>query len=245
MSEKSSAHGANTDPAEVAKFQALAEDWWDERGAFRALHDINPLRLAFVRDGLPLEGLRVLDVGCGGGILAEAMAREGARVTGIDAGDAAIAAAAAHARAHGVGVDYRVGTVEDLATEAAGAFDAVTCMELLEHVPQPASVVAACQRAVRPGGHVFFSTISRTPRAYLHAILGAEHVLRLLPVGTHDYARFVRPSELEAWGRAAGLVLESLRGMTYNPVTRRYRFAARVDVNYLARLHRPGEDDRA
>ncbi|MDX1430838.1 MAG: bifunctional 2-polyprenyl-6-hydroxyphenol methylase/3-demethylubiquinol 3-O-methyltransferase UbiG [Gammaproteobacteria bacterium] len=236
-------HAASADPREVAKFQALADSWWDAQGAFRALHDINPLRLAFVAEPRPLAGLSVLDVGCGGGILAEAMARAGARVTGIDASEAAIAAAAAHAREQGIDVDYRLATVEEIDGDAAAGFDVVTCMELLEHVPDPGAVVAACARAVRPGGHVFCSTISRTPRAWLHAVLGAEYLLRLLPVGTHDYARFVRPSELEAWGRAAGLGLEALAGMTYNPLTRRYRLVARVDVNYLARFRRPRTDD--
>jgi len=229
---------SNTDPVEVAKFEALASRWWDLRGAFKPLHDINPLRLAFVEASAGLAGKTVIDVGCGGGILAESMAARGAVVTGIDAGEAVLASARLHLEESGVEVDYVCATAEQMAEPHAGAFDLVTCMELLEHVPDPASVVAACARLVRPGGEVIFSTINRNPKAYALAVIGAEYLLRLLPRGTHDYAKFIRPSELDAWSRSAGLTLEELQGLTYNPVTRRYRLTGDVGVNYLARLRR-------
>jgi 2-polyprenyl-6-hydroxyphenyl methylase/3-demethylubiquinone-9 3-methyltransferase len=234
-------HGAgiNTDPEELAKFEALAARWWDPQGAFKPLHDINPLRLAFVEGAHGLDGNLVLDVGCGGGILAESMAERGARVVAIDASEAALASARLHQQESGVPVDYRLATVEQMADVQAEQFDVVTCMELLEHVPDPASTVAACARMVRPGGWVYFSTINRGPKAYLLAVLGAEYVLGLLPRGTHDYAKFIRPSELDAWSRAAGLELKALSGFTYNPLTRRYRLCADIAVNYLARLERP------
>jgi len=229
---------ANIDPRELDKFEALAAHWWDPDGALRTLHDINPVRLAFVERAGELNGRRVLDVGCGGGILAEAMAGRGARVTGIDPGAAAIAAARRHARASGVAVDYRESTAEAHAGEAAGSYDVVTCMELLEHVAEPAATVAASARLVRPGGAVFFATINRTPRAYLLAVLAAEYVLGLLPRGTHDYDHFIRPSELDVWARAAGLELRELAGLAYNPVLRRARESADVGVNYMARFRR-------
>ncbi len=235
--------GSNTDPAEVARFDALASRWWDPRGAFKPLHDINPLRLAFVEATSGLAGKTVVDVGCGGGILAESMAARGAVVTGIDAGEAVLQSARLHLEESGVEVDYVRATAEQMAQQHAGAFDLVTCMELLEHVPEPASVVAACARLVRPGGEVIFSTINRNPKAYALAVIGAEYLLRLLPRGTHDYAKFIRPSELDAWSRSAGLTFEELRGLTYNPVTRRYRLAGDVDVNYLARLRRVAAAD--
>ena len=233
----------NTDSEEVARFEALAARWWDPVGAFKPLHDINPLRLAFIESSLDLSGLRVLDVGCGGGILAEGMAARGATVTAIDVGDAALATARLHLRESGLTVDYVRATAEQLAESRAGEFDVVTCMELLEHVPEPASVVAACARLARPGASVFFSTINRNPKSYLLAILGAEYLLGLLPKGTHDYAKFIRPSELRDWARSADLALEALQGLTYNPVTRRYRLCGDIDVNYLARL-RAGDDLR-
>jgi 2-polyprenyl-6-hydroxyphenyl methylase/3-demethylubiquinone-9 3-methyltransferase len=234
----------NSDPREVAKFEALAAGWWDTAGAFKSLHDINPLRLRFIEGSSGLGGKKILDVGCGGGILAESMAARGAAVTGIDASGAALDSARAHLQESGVQVEYVHATAEQIAEQRAEAFDLVTCMELLEHVPEPASVVRACARLVRPGGQVIFSTINRNPKAYLLAVIGAEYVLGLLPRGTHDYAKFIRPSELDGWSRASGLSLEELRGLTYNPVTRHYRLAHDVQVNYLARLHkaRPADD---
>ena len=229
---------SNTDPLEVAKFEALASSWWDPQGAFKPLHDINPLRLEFAAGASGLAGKSVLDVGCGGGILAESMAAGGAAVTGIDASQAALATARAHSQASGMQIDYDCVTAEQMAGQHPGAFDLVTCMELLEHVPEPASVVEACAALVRPGGEVIFSTINRNPKAYLLAVIGAEYVLGLLPKGTHDYEKFIRPSELAGWSRNAGLTLEELRGLSYNPLTRHYRLGADLDVNYLARLRR-------
>lgn len=224
----------NADPAELAKFENLAHRWWDPEGEFRPLHDINPPRLAFIRERARLVGSKVLDVGCGGGLLSEAMASEGAEVTGIDLGEAPLSVARLHALESGVKVDYRHISVEALAAEHPGSYDIVTCMEMLEHVPDPGSVVAACARLVRPGGHVFLSTLNRTPQAFALAIVGAEYVLRLLPRGTHDYARFIRPSELDAWLRSAGLELRELAGIDYNPLLKRARLKDDVSVNYLA-----------
>jgi len=224
----------NYDSAELAKFSALAHRWWDPTSEFRPLHEINPLRLAHIeRLAGGLAGKRVLDVGCGGGILAEAMAAKGAQVTGIDLAERALKVAQLHAIEVGSGVDYRLVSAEDLAAEAPESFDIVTCMEMLEHVPQPASVVAACARLAKPGGHVFFSTINRNPKSFLFAIVGAEYVLHLLPKGTHEYARFIRPSELARDCRAAGLAVGDLTGMTYNPLSKRYALGRDVDVNYL------------
>jgi len=219
----------NVDPAELEKFSNLAHRWWDPEGEFRPLHDINPLRLDWIAGHATLEGAAVLDVGCGGGILAEAMARHGARVTGIDLSEKALRVAELHLQESKLAVHYEKSSVEDY----AGEFDIVTCMELLEHVPQPASMVAACARLVRPGGRVFFSTINRNPKSYLFAVVGAEYVLGLLPRGTHDYLRFIKPSELSRWSRAAGLRIEEMIGMNYNPITRRYRLGSDCDVNYL------------
>jgi 2-polyprenyl-6-hydroxyphenyl methylase / 3-demethylubiquinone-9 3-methyltransferase len=224
----------NADPAELEKFSNLAHRWWDPEGEFRPLHDINPLRLDWIARHAALEGAAVLDVGCGGGILAEAMARRGARVTGIDLSDKALRVAELHLHESKLAVRYEKSSVEDY----AGEFDVVTCMELLEHVPDPASMVAACARLVRPGGQVFFSTINRNPKSYLFAVVGAEYILGLLPKGTHDYMRFIKPSELARWSRAAGLRVDELIGMTYNPITRRYRLGADCDVNYLQRATR-------
>ena len=223
----------NADPAELEKFSRLAHRWWDPQGEFRALHDINPLRLEWIDRHAPLAGKRVLDVGCGGGILTEAMAQRGARVTGIDLGDKALRVAELHLHESRLSVTYEKTSVEDFAARHAGEFDVVTCMELLEHVPEPAAMVAACARLVRAGGQVFFSTINRNPRSYLFAVIGAEYLLRLLPRGTHDYLRFVKPSELARWSRASGLRPDELIGMSYNPITRRYRFGADCGVNYL------------
>lgn len=228
----------NVDQAELDKFGKLAHRWWDPQGEFRPLHDINPLRLDWIAQHAPLQGSQVLDVGCGGGILAEAMARLGARVTGIDLSDKALRVAELHLNESHVEVKYEKSSVEDYAGTHAGKFDVVTCMELLEHVPEPAAMVSACARLVRPGGQVFFSTINRNPKSYLFAVIGAEYVLRLLPKGTHDYLRFIKPSELSRWSRAAGLRADELVGMTYNPVTRRYRLGRDCDVNYLLRTTR-------
>jgi len=230
---------ANYDPAELAKFSALAHRWWDPQSEFRPLHEINPLRLAHIdRLAGGLAGKRVLDVGCGGGILAEAMAGKGAEVTGIDLAERPLKVAALHAIETQSRVDYRLASAEELAAEAPEGYDVVTCMEMLEHVPQPPSVVAACARLVKPGGWVFFSTINRNPKSFLFAIVGAEHVLRLLPKGTHEYARFIRPSELTRECRAAALDVEDITGMTYNPLTRRYALGRDVDVNYLVGCRR-------
>jgi 2-polyprenyl-6-hydroxyphenyl methylase/3-demethylubiquinone-9 3-methyltransferase len=224
----------NADPAELEKFSNLAHRWWDPAGEFKPLHDINPLRLDWIAQHAPLEGARVLDVGCGGGILAEAMARRGAKVTGIDLAEKALRVAQLHLLESKLDIRYEMSSVDDV----AGEFDLVTCMELLEHVPDPAAMVAACARLVRPGGQVFFSTINRNPKSYLFAVVGAEYVLGLLPKGTHDYQRFIKPSELSRWSRAAGLRVDELIGMTYNPLTRIYRLGADCDVNYLLRASR-------
>jgi 2-polyprenyl-6-hydroxyphenyl methylase/3-demethylubiquinone-9 3-methyltransferase len=225
----------NADPAELEKFGNLAHRWWDPHGEFRPLHEINPLRLEWIDRHAQLAGKEVLDVGCGGGILAEAMARLGARVTGIDLSDKALRVAELHLLESRLDIQYRKAMAEEFAAAHPGAFDVVTCMELLEHVPQPESMVAACARLVRPGGQVFFSTINRNPKAYLFAVIGAEYVLNLLPKGTHDYQRFIKPSELSRWSRAAGLRPDELVGMTYNPLSRRYRLGSDCDVNYLLR----------
>lgn len=231
----------NVDDAEIAKFEQLASRWWDPQSEFKPLHDINPLRLDFIDQRAALKGKIVVDVGCGGGILAESMAERGAKVTGIDMGEAPLAVARLHLKESGQQVDYRRMTAEDLAAEQAGAYDVVTCMEMLEHVPDPASTIAACARLVKPGGKVFFSTINRNPKSWLFAIVGAEYVLNLLPRGTHEYTRFIRPSELERWARSASLELHELTGMHYNPLSQRYRLGPGVDVNYLAYTIR--EDD--
>jgi 2-polyprenyl-6-hydroxyphenyl methylase/3-demethylubiquinone-9 3-methyltransferase len=226
---------ANADPRELAKFSALAHRWWDPTSEFRPLHEINPLRLDHIeRLAGGLAGKRIVDVGCGGGILAEAMARRGATVTGIDLGEKPIKVAQLHALESGVAVDYRLQSAEALAAEEAGTFDIVTCMEMIEHVPEPASTIAACARMARAGGHVFFSTLNRNAKSFLFAIVGAEYVLGLLPRGTHEYARFIRPSELAGWAREAGLEVRDLTGMTYNPLTRTYALGRDVGVNYIA-----------
>jgi 2-polyprenyl-6-hydroxyphenyl methylase/3-demethylubiquinone-9 3-methyltransferase len=224
----------NADPAELAKFSDLAHRWWDPESEFRPLHQINPLRLDWIQSQLPLAGKLVLDVGCGGGILADAMARKGAQVLGIDLSTKALKVAQLHAlEAHTAGVDYREVSVEALAAEQPGSFDAVTCMEMLEHVPDPASVVRACSTLVKPGGWVFFSTINRNPKSFLFAIVGAEYLLNLLPRGTHEYMKFIRPSELAGYCRGTGLQLLHTRGMEYNPLTRRYWMSTDTSVNYL------------
>jgi len=223
----------NVDPAEIAKFEALAARWWDPHSEFKPLHDINPLRLDWIDARANLAGKEVLDVGCGGGILSEAMAARGARVTGIDMGAAPLTVARLHLKESGREVEYLQVPAETLAERRPAGFDVVTCMEMLEHVPDPAATVAACARLVRPGGHVFFSTINRNPKAWLFAIVGAEYVLKLLPKGTHEYLKFIRPSELDGFARAAGLQTRELTGMHYNPLTQHYRLGPGVDVNYL------------
>jgi 2-polyprenyl-6-hydroxyphenyl methylase/3-demethylubiquinone-9 3-methyltransferase len=223
----------NVDPAEVEKFSELAHRWWDPASEFRPLHEINPLRLAWIEGHAALAGKRVLDVGCGGGILAESMARAGARVTGIDLSERALKVAQLHLRESALEIDYQLASPESFAERHAGEFDVVTCMELLEHVPEPASAVAACARLAAPDGRVFISTINRNPKSYLLAVVGAEYVLGLLPKGTHDYARFIKPSELARWCRDAGLRPLDLAGMSYNPFTKRYRLGDDCDVNYL------------
>lgn len=235
-SQDSTAHQyhGNVDNAEVAKFEALASRWWDPQSEFKPLHDINPLRLDFIDARAGLAGKKVLDVGCGGGILSEAMARRGADVTGIDLGEAPLGVARLHAQEQGVAIEYRHVSVEALAEEQPGHYDVVTCMEMLEHVPDPASVVRACAALVRQGGYVFFSTLNRTPKSYAFAILGAEYVLKLLPRGTHDYAKFIRPSEMASWNRRSGLEVREQTGLTYNPITRHYRLTENdVSVNYM------------
>lgn len=225
----------NVDRAEIDKFEALASRWWDPHSEFKTLHDINPLRLDHIDRAVGgLDGKTVLDVGCGGGILSESMALRGARVTGIDMGAMPLRVAELHTLESGVEVTYRRVPVETLAEEAPASFDAVTCMEMLEHVPDPSSVVAACARLVRPGGTLVFSTLDRTPKAYLFAIVGAEYLLRMLPRGTHDYARFIRPAELAAWVRRAGLRTLDIAGLSYNPLTKTYRLVpGRLDINYM------------
>lgn len=229
----------NADPQELAKFSELAHRWWDPESEFRPLHQINPLRLEWIDALAGLRGKRLLDVGCGGGILAEAMARRAEHVVGIDLAQRPLGVARLHALEQGVtNVDYREISAEELAVSEPHAYDVVTCMEMLEHVPDPASIVRSCAELVRPGGWVFFSTINRNPKSFLFAIVGAEYVLGLLPKGTHEYAKFIRPSELAAWIRDAGLTLRGTRGMEYNPLTRRYGLSADTSVNYLLACRR-------
>jgi 2-polyprenyl-6-hydroxyphenyl methylase/3-demethylubiquinone-9 3-methyltransferase len=228
----------NVDPAEVAKFDALASRWWDPDGEFRPLHEINPLRLDWIRQHVSLAGLKVVDIGCGGGILAEAMAAASADVTGIDMAEGPLAVARLHQHESGAKVDYRQATAEELAEAEAGTYDVVTCLEMLEHVPDPSQVIKSCAELVKPGGHVFFSTINRNPKSFAFAIVGAEYVLKLLPAGTHEYGKFIRPSELETWARMAGLTHKDSIGMQYNPFTREYSLGGNLDVNYLMYFER-------
>ncbi|NIA28055.1 MAG: bifunctional 2-polyprenyl-6-hydroxyphenol methylase/3-demethylubiquinol 3-O-methyltransferase UbiG [Desulfobulbaceae bacterium] len=229
----------NVDAAEVAKFDALAARWWDPDGEFRPLHEINPLRLDWIRKYADLDGSKVLDIGCGGGILTEAMATAGATATGLDMAEKPLAVARLHQIESGLDINYQQGTAEELASKEAGQYDVVTCLEMLEHVPEPSRVIASAYRLVRPGGEVFFSTINRTPRSFMFAIVGAEYVLKLLPAGTHAYQKFIRPSELESWARDAGLQHRSSIGMHYNPLTKEYTLAPGLEVNYLMHFHRP------
>ena len=228
----------NVDPAEIAKFSELAHHWWDASSDFKPLHDINPLRLGYIDGIAALRGKKVLDVGCGGGILAESMAQRGARVTGIDLADKPLKVAQLHLLESGNQVDYRNISAEDLAAELPGGFDVVTCMELLEHTPDPASIVRACAALAKPGGRVFFSTINRNPKSYLLAVIGAEYVLRMLPRGTHRYEKFIRPSELGAFCRDGGLDVLEVIGMTYNPLTTQYALGPDTDVNYIVHAAR-------
>jgi 2-polyprenyl-6-hydroxyphenyl methylase/3-demethylubiquinone-9 3-methyltransferase len=228
----------NVDPDEIAKFEKLAARWWDANSEFRPLHEINPLRLDWIAARAPLTGKAVLDVGCGGGILAEAMAARGARVTGIDLGEAPLAVARLHLKESGQKVEYIKIAAEELARAQPGAFDIVTCMEMLEHVPDPAAIVAACAQLVKPGGQLFFSTLNRNPKSWLLAIVGAEYILKLLPRGTHEYLKFIKPSELERWCRYAALTVREYTGMHYNPLTQRYTLGAGVDVNYMVHAER-------
>jgi 2-polyprenyl-6-hydroxyphenyl methylase/3-demethylubiquinone-9 3-methyltransferase len=229
----------NADPLELQKFSDLAHRWWDPSSEFRPLHEINPLRLEWINGRVPLAGKTVLDIGCGGGILAESMARKGANVTGIDLSEKALKVADLHSLESGVQVKYELISAEDMAARDAGQFDVVTCMEMLEHVPDPAAVVSACAALVKPGGHVFFSTISRNPKSYLFAVLGAEYILRLLPKGTHDYAKFITPAELAQYIRNSAMNLEALKGMSYNPLTKVYSLNQDTSVNYLVAASRP------
>ncbi len=224
----------NVDAAEIAKFEKLAARWWDPNSEFKPLHDINPLRLKYIDERVQLAGNRVLDVGCGGGLMTEGMATLGAQVTGIDMGKAPLNVARLHKHESELDIDYRQATAEQLAGDEPGSFDVVTCLEMLEHVPDPAAVIKACSTLVRDGGHVFLSTINRNPKAYLFAVIGAEYILNMLPKGTHEYAKFIRPSEMEAWARASGLQLTDISGMSYNPLTREYSLGRDVSVNYLA-----------
>ena len=233
----------NVDDLEIKKFEALAARWWDPTSEFKPLHEINPLRMGLLTNITSLAGKRVLDIGCGGGILAEAMARQGADVVAIDMAEASLSVARLHQLESKLDIDYRRIPAEELAEQEPASFDVVTCLEMLEHVPDPSAIVAACQKLVKPGGEVLFSTINRNPKSYLFAIIGAEYILNLLPRGTHEYAKFIRPSELAGWAREAGLSLKEQRGMTYNLLTKRYSLGQDLDVNYLAHYHRPAEPE--
>ncbi len=232
-------HTANIDPAEIKKFEELASRWWDKQGEFKPLHEMNPLRLNFINTGSPLENKIVCDIGCGGGILSESMAQCGATVTGSDMGKAPLSVARLHALESELDIDYRQITAEDMAEQEPASFDIITCMEMLEHVPDPASVISACFNLVKPGGSVYFSTINRNPKSYLFAIVGAEYLMKLLPRGTHDFSKFIKPSELDEWARLAGLNLVNLKGISYNPFTSLFSQSQDVDVNYMVHYKRP------
>ncbi len=229
----------NADPQEIQKFSELAHRWWDPTSEFRPLHEINPLRLEWINSRVPLAGKQVCDIGCGGGILAESIARKGATVTGIDLSEKALKVADLHSLESGIKVRYELIAAEELAAREAGQYDVVTCMEMLEHVPDPAAIVQACAKLVKPGGHIFFSTLNRNPKSYLFAIIGAEYILGLLPRGTHDYAKFITPAELSGYARTAGLEVQALKGMTYNPLTKIYSLNQDTDVNYLMATVKP------
>lgn len=236
-----SSHNMNVDQQEIAKFEELAHRWWDPESEFKPLHQINPLRLDYIDRRARLKDKQVLDVGCGGGILSESMAQRGAQVTGIDMGEAPLAVARLHQLESGMEVNYQRTTAEALAEEKPESFDVVTCLEMLEHVPDPASIIQACARLVKPGGQIFFSTINRNPKSYVFAIIGAEYVLKLLPKGTHDFGKFIKPSELESWSRTAGLQTLELTGMSYNPFSRTYSLGPDVTVNYLLHCQKAAE----
>ncbi len=229
----------NADPLEIQKFSELAHRWWDPTSEFRPLHEINPLRLDWINARAPLAGKKVIDIGCGGGILSESMARKGADVTGIDLSDKALKVADLHSLESGVQVRYKLIAAEDMAAQEAGQYDVVTCMEMLEHVPDPGAVVKAAAALVKPGGQVFFSTINRNPKAWLFAVVGAEYLLRMLPKGTHDYAKFITPAELSQFVREAGLQVDALKGLTYNPLTKIYALNQDTAVNYMVACSRP------
>jgi len=229
----------NADPLEIQKFSDVAHHWWDLTSEFRPLHEINPLRLEWINSHAPLSGAKVIDVGCGGGILAESMAKKGANVTGIDLSEKALGVADLHSLESALTINYQHIAAEDMAAKEPASFDVVTCMEMLEHVPDPASIVQACAQLVKPGGQVFFSTLNRNPKSYLYAVLGAEYLLQMLPKGTHDYGKFITPAELASAIRHAGLELQSLRGMSYNPLTKIYSMNSDTSVNYLVACRRP------
>lgn len=230
---------SNVDQGEIDKFSALAHRWWDPTSEFKPLHAINPLRLGWIQSITNLQGKRILDVGCGGGILAESLSKAGATVTGIDLSSKALKVAELHQLESGTSVRYLTISAEDLAKEESQSYDVVTCMEMLEHVPDPSSVVQACAKLCKPGGHIFFSTLNRNPKSYLFAIIGAEYILQLLPKGTHQYEKFIKPSELAQFTRAAGLEVIELKGMTYNPITQIYRLGSDTDVNYMMATRKP------
>ena len=224
----------NSDTEEIKKFDDVAQDWWDPKGSMGTLHTINPLRTKFITDSLDLSDRKILDVGCGGGILTEALAKSNARVTGIDLSEPSIEAAKLHASQQGLNIDYRYESIEDVASKHAGEFDAITCMEMLEHVPEPGKIIAACYKLLKPGGHAFFSTINRTPKAFLFVIIGGEYILRLLPKGTHTYKKLIRPSELKLWAQENGLEFRGLFSLIYNPLTGTFKVAEKEDMNYMA-----------
>ena len=234
-------HGPNVDPDELAKFGKLAARWWDPESEFKPLHDINPLRVDFIQQRVELKSRKILDVGCGGGLLTESLAMLDAVVSGIDLGEAALAVARLHLKESGLDITYEQVSAEDYAASHADEFDCVTCLELLEHVPDPYSTIQACATLTRPGGTVFFSTINRNPKSWLYAIVGAEYILNLLPKGTHDYRKLIKPSELEAWSRTAGLNVQEFTGMHYNPFVKKYYLGPGVDVNYIGVFGKPGE----
>ncbi|MBL4583990.1 MAG: bifunctional 2-polyprenyl-6-hydroxyphenol methylase/3-demethylubiquinol 3-O-methyltransferase UbiG [Pseudomonadales bacterium] len=233
------ASARNIDPSEVAKFEALASRWWDQNSEFRPLHQINPLRVNYIDERSPVAGKTVLDVGCGGGILSEGLAARGATVTGIDVGEAPLSVAKLHTKESGFDIDYRLTTIEELAEQEPETYDIVACMEMLEHVPDPSSVIRACAKALKPGGTIYFSTISRNAKAYLFAIVAAERILKLLPKGTHDYNKLIKPSELARWARQADLQPRDITGMVYNPLTKRYSLSRDTSVNYLVHADKP------